>query len=156
MTCAEVQDRLWEDDGGMGVRGHLDSCEVCSSAREEIARIREMLHAPQQSTERVAAGALARMSAKQRGWSVFARYVAGFMIGVLAILAIPSDRPPASRIVVVGEAPPPPSGFQAVLSQFEAEPGFEDVLVDVLNETLRRRAWIESVAGSYEEMEVTQ
>ncbi|MBI2932114.1 MAG: hypothetical protein HYY16_10730 [Planctomycetes bacterium] len=147
MLCVEVQDKLWElADAGDEIRCHVRECAACSAAEGEIARIREALRRPA-STERLAAGVIARLSRPRRpAWTGVMRYAAGFLIGALAmgVTALrPAPEPPAVQAL-----PRPP--LERLLANFAAsDPHFEETFVVALNDTLRRRSILASAPANH-------
>jgi hypothetical protein len=139
MICAEAQDRLWEFDPSEGpdeLRSHVDACAACRGATGEIARIRETLRAPRVSSDALAYGVMARMARPRRVFGGAAlRYAAALLIGALAVLAM-RPRPPESVRIVEKQAPP----LHALFDRFANDPDFEETMIHVLNETLRRRS----------------
>lgn len=133
MNCPELQDRLWDlaeppDDA----RAHLAACADCASARDDIARLRADLRGGE--PVRLEPGVLARMS-KPRAvpWRPFAA-AAALAIAAIALLT-PKPVPP-----VVVRIETPPTRLEALLKSFDRDPAFEETLIHVLNETLRRRS----------------
>ncbi len=147
MNCPELQDRLWDlaeppDD----VRAHVAACADCASARDDIARLRAELRGGDPA--RLEAGVLAGM-AKPRPvpWRPFAA-AAALAIAAIAILT-PRPAPP-----VIVRIETPPSRLESLLKSFDRDPAFEETLIQVLNETLRRRsASPDPVVRAEEEMQ---
>lgn len=149
MTCAELQDQLWDlSDPPEQVRSHLERCRPCTAARTEIARIRETLRSP--STPLLPEGVIARMSRPSRKGIVLLRIAAALMIGFLTAVAILRD-PPASPV----RRNPPADPMARLLAQWNDDPEFEQTFLLVLNETLRRRS-LTAIGPAAISMEVRQ
>jgi hypothetical protein len=137
MNCTEVQDRLWESDDGADLHAHVAACAECAAVPDEIARIRGALRGPAPSPARTAAGVIARIAARPRRPAGLLRIAGALVIGAtLALFAAP--RREVERIV---HAPPPaPGPLQGLVAGIEKDPVFEELFLEVLNETLRRRS----------------
>ena len=134
MTCAEIQDRLWDEPN----ESHVRECAACASALEEIRTIRASLRADA-APERLAAGVLARMSRHRPVWPHAFRYCAGLAIGILAALPFRSAPPaPAPQVRIVREDPAYPQ-LEEVMKRLGNERPSETELLRILNESLRRR-----------------
>ena len=129
MICSEVQDALWDVTEPPA---HVATCGECSAARDEIARIRRALAGP--ATRPLEAGILARMSRPRSApsWKVAAALLVGVAAGFLFV-------PKSPRLPEIA-TPRPPTPLQALVARFENDPGFEEVLIRALNDTLRRRS----------------
>ena len=94
----------------------------------------------------LSAGVIARLSKPRPSWpTALTRYAAGIVIGFLLLLAV---FPAAQSEPRLAKIPPQPEvrGLQLLVSRFEKDPGFEEIFLRALNETLRQRAATSLVA----------
>lgn len=138
MTCAEIRDYLWEDPHEQ--REHLRGCAGCARALEEINVIRSSLREGRANLDRLAAGVIARMSRRRPLWPHLLRYAAGLLVGGLGMLFWGSQPLPPEPLVRIIRQEVSFPRLNDVLVKLGSGPKFEEEMIVILNETLRRRS----------------